>query len=79
MLALLNSRIMQFIWKEIYPEQKDVFPRLKKEQLIKIPIPYVSPEVQKILSDCVKLILHNHDEAKTLEMENTINILSYKL
>ena len=78
-LALLNSRIMQFIWKEIYPEQKDVFPRLKKEQLIKIPIPYVSPEVQKILSNCVKLILGNHDEDKTLEMENTINILTYKL
>ena len=37
-LALLNSSLVRHIWGKLFPEVKDVFPRVKKEQLVDIPI-----------------------------------------
>ena len=81
-LALLNSKLMQNIWKEIYPEQKDVFPRLKKEQLVEIPIPIVSFEQQKQITEIVDQILvekRKNPNADTSESEREIDRLVYKL
>ena len=81
-LAVLNSKLMQNIWKEIYPEQKDVFPRLKKEQLVEIPIPIVSLEQQKQITEIVNQILvkkRNNSNADTSASEREIDRLVYKL
>lgn len=79
---MLNSKLMQNIWKEIYPEQKDVFPRLKKEQLVEIPIPIVSFEQQKQITEIVDQILvekRKNPNADTSESEREIDRLVYKL
>lgn len=81
-LALLNSKLMQIIWKEIYPEQKDVFPRLKKEQLVEIPIPIVSLEQQKQITKIVDQILmekKNNTDADTSVLDHQIDKLVYGL
>ncbi len=81
-LAVLNSKLMQSIWKEIYPEQKDVFPRLKKEQLVEIPIPIVSFEQQRQISEIVDQILvekRMNPNADTSASEREIDRLVYKL
>jgi len=73
---------MQIIWKEIYPEQKDVFPRLKKEQLVEIPIPIVSLEQQKQITKIVDQILmekKNNTDADTSVLDHQIDKLVYGL
>ena len=73
---------MQNIWKEIYPEQKDVFPRLKKEQLVEIPIPIVSLEQQKQITEIVDQILvekRRNPNADMSASEREIDRLVYKL
>lgn len=81
-IALLNAKLMQSIWKEIYPEQKDVFPRLKKEQLVEIPIPVISIEQQKQIADIVDQILFEkkaNPNADTSILEYEIDKLVYQL
>ena len=81
-LALLNSKLMQIIWKEIYPEQKDVFPRLKKEQLVEIPIPIVDNTCQKKITNLVDKILNitrMNTSADTSALESEIDHLVYQL
>lgn len=76
-LAILNSRLMQHLWKEIYPEQKDVFPRLKKEQLVKIPIPKLNKKCQTILEYLVdKILVCDDNEVKSLDF--IIDLVVYK-
>ncbi len=81
-LALLNSKIMQIIWKEIYPEQKDIFPRLKKEQLVEIPIPILDKEHQQKIEEIVDSIIEikNSDSfADTSLLDNEIDNMVYEL
>ena len=81
-LALLNSKIMQIIWKEIYPEQKDIFPRLKKEQLVEIPIPILDKEHQQKIEEIVDSIIEikNSDSfADTSILDNEIDYMVYEL
>lgn len=81
-LAVLNSKVMQTIWKEIYPEQKDVFPRLKKEQLIEIPIPKVETIKQDEIIrkvDEVLAIKRTNPSADTSVLESEIDHLVYHL
>ena len=81
-IALLNAKLMQSIWKEIYPEQKDVFPRLKKEQLVEIPIPVISIEQQKQIVDIVDQILFEkkaNPNTDTSILEYEIDKLVYQL
>jgi restriction endonuclease S subunit len=81
-LAVLNSKLMQNIWKEIYPEQKDVFPRLKKEQLVEIPIPIVSFEQQKQITKIVDQILvekKKNPNADTSALEREADQKVYEL
>ena len=81
-IAVLNSKIMQTIWKEIYPEQKDVFPRLKKEQLVEIPIPKVDAvkqnEVIKIVDEILS-VKQTDFSADTSHWESEIDRFVYKL
>lgn len=81
-LALLNSKIMRLIWKEIYPEDKDIFPRIKKEQLVEIPIPIVNRERQNEIIEIVDLIISQKEKTPdydTTSLENTIDNLVCKL
>ncbi len=73
---------MQNIWKEIYPEQKNVFPRLKKEQLVEIPIPIVSFEQQKQITKIVDQILvekKKNPNADTSALEREADQKVYEL
>ena len=37
-LGVLNSKLVRYLWGRLFPEVKDVFPRVKKGQLVDIPI-----------------------------------------
>ena len=81
-LALLNSKTMQLLWKEIYPEQKDIFPRLKKEQLVEIPIPIVDKECQKKIEEIVDSIICIKDLDSYADIslfDNKIDNIVYEL
>jgi hypothetical protein len=59
-LAILNSKLSKYIWKEIFPEEKDVFPRVKKEQMVKIPIALCNSVTQAKISKLVDKILEKN-------------------
>ena len=56
-LILLNSLTVSYLWKAIFPEAKDVFPRVKKEDLIKIPIPKIPLSKQQPFIEKADLML----------------------
>lgn len=81
-LGVLNSKLMHSIWKEIYPEKKDVFPRIKKEQLVDVPIACVTTEQQKPIIALVNKILSakkQNQKTETTPWEHEIDHLVYKL
>ena len=81
-LGILNSKLMHSIWKEIYPEKKDVFPRIKKEQLVDVPIACVTKEQQKSIIALVDKILFakkQDPKTETTPWEQEIDYLVYQL
>lgn len=81
-LAILNSKFMEYLWGEIYTEKKDVFPRLKKEQLVEIPIIVADKEMQDVIAHFVDAIISEKSleiDVSTSVIENSINKLVYHL
>jgi len=52
-LAVMNSKIIQYYWKKTNSDEKKTFPKIKKEALLNIPIPEVdlSNPAEKSLHD----------------------------
>lgn len=73
---------MEYLWGEIYTEKKDVFPRLKKEQLVEIPIIVADKEMQDVIAHFVDAIISEKSleiDVSTSVIENSINKLVYHL
>lgn len=73
---------MRSIWKEIYPEVKEIFPRIKKEQLVEIPIPYINKEKQKEIITIIDKIINykkKNISYDTSALEHEIDQLVYQL
>ena len=64
--AILNSSLLKYIWKEIFPEEKDLFPRLKKEQLVEIPILNSSISSQKSICVIVDYLIFLKPKAPSI-------------
>jgi len=80
--GLINSRLNKFIWKRKFSDGKALFPKVKKSQLIEIPIANVNFENQKPIIELVNSIFiskskNNHIDTHKIEVE--IDKLVYKI
>lgn len=57
LLALLNSKLMDFIYQDLVGEQARIFPEVKPVQLFKLPIKEVDKKEQQPLIDKAKIML----------------------
>lgn len=81
-LALLDSLAIRYVWRHIFPEIKDVFPRVKKEQLVEIPIVLANEKAQKEIEVFVDQILaakRRDSKADTRALEAEIDRHVYAL
>jgi hypothetical protein len=81
-LAILNSTLARYLWGRLFSEVKDVFPRVKKEQLVDIPVcrpDKVSVEKIIALVDCVLASKRANSSADTSGWEREIDDLVYRL
>ena len=82
LLALLNSKLLDFYFFNIYSNNDKVFPHIQKNQLETIPIKDISTKEQQIFIDKVNKIIElkqNNINADTYKLENEIDELVYKL
>ena len=80
-LGILNSKLIQYIWQELFPETKKIFPRVKKEQMVNIPIIIANSESQnqiiRIVDTLIALNGENMQEINRLCSQ--IDMLVYQL
>ncbi len=82
LLALVNSKLLDFYFFNIYSNNDKVFPHIQKNQLETIPIIELEKKEQKPFIKLVNKILKLKKEtpkADTLQLENEIDMLVYKL
>lgn len=81
-LALINSKLMHFYWLKSFYDNKETFPKIKKQPLESIPVKDIELNKQKALVALVDQILtaKKHDpEAETTVLEREIDRLVYEL
>ncbi|WP_076791185.1 TaqI-like C-terminal specificity domain-containing protein [Chlorobium sp. KB01] len=82
LLALLNSRLMNYIYKRKFKSTKTVFSEIQTNTIKKLPIPNISHDVEKALTILVDYILnakHKYPETDISEYEKKIDSLVYLL
>ena len=80
LLGLLNSSLMDFLYKDLVNEDNRIFPEVKPIQLFKLPIKIASNEIQltiSIIVDKIKSEIKNSNSF--VEIEKELNQLVYKL
>ena len=80
--AIINSKLVKFFWRTMFSDGKTIFPKVKKSQLDKIPVPICSIETQDAISNIVSQILSlkkKDQKSDVFELENQIDQLVYKL
>ncbi len=55
----MNSSCLQFYWKHQLGDSKSYFPKIKKSQLVDIPICKINISLQKSFVCIVKYIMHS--------------------
>jgi len=81
-LAILNSKLINWLYNTIYPKKGNVFPEIRIGNLRKLPFPIISEAKQKPLIKLVDTILElkkNNVNADTSKLENEIDNIVYKL
>jgi len=85
-LSILNSKMIKYLWKTTYSDNKVLFPKIKGYQLKELPIKVASIEEQDLLIKLTKEILDAHKELSTSKfdadkkfLEQRINILDKKI
>ncbi len=81
-LALINSRLLDYYHYLINPEKGEALAEVKKENLEKLPIKIISEKQQKPFIEIVKQILEKkreNSEADTEELEKKIDEMVYEL
>ncbi|MFN9468268.1 MAG: TaqI-like C-terminal specificity domain-containing protein, partial [Pseudanabaena sp.] len=82
LLALLNSKLMNFLYSDLVNEDVRIFPEVKPIQLFKLPIVVPQRQIQIVLENIVNKIITAKKgdlHADTSELEKAINRLVYKL
>ncbi|MFN7638985.1 MAG: TaqI-like C-terminal specificity domain-containing protein, partial [Pseudanabaena sp.] len=82
LLALLNSKLMNFLYSDLVNEDVRIFPEVKPIQLFKLPIVVPQRQIQIVLENTVNKIITAKKgdlQADTSELEKAINRLVYKL
>lgn len=79
-LGLLNSTLMDYIYKGLVNEDNRIFPEVKPVQLFKLPIKIASYETQNIISNLVdEVISLKKQHEKTTSLEEEIDRFVYQL
>ncbi len=81
-LGLINSRLVSFYWLQRFYDNKETFPKIKKQPLHSIPIRKCARQQQKPIIDLVKKIRitkSNDPTADTKDLERQIDVLVYEL
>ena len=80
LLALINSKTLQFYWYKKHYDNKATFPKIKKAPIESLPIKKPNDEIVSSISDLVvKVIEHKKQNTDTAELENEIDQLIYQL
>ena len=82
LLALFNSKLMDFLYKDLVNEDARVFPEVKPVQLFKLPIAIgTKPQQSKIETTANKIIAakKSNPNADTTALEKEIDQLIYQL
>jgi hypothetical protein len=82
LLAILNSKLMNFLYSDLVNEDVRIFPEVKPIQLFKLPIVVPQRQIQIVLENIVNKIITAKKgdlHADTSELEKAINRLVYKL
>jgi tRNA1(Val) A37 N6-methylase TrmN6 len=83
--GILNSHLMAVYWHHMFSDFKQLFPKIKKEHLVKIPIPDISKNTsidESIFQNIHELVLKRMDERNKLEhakIEEKLNNEMYHL
>ena len=80
--AIINSKLIKFIWRTLYSDGKTIFPKVKKSQLDMIPVPICDIKNQDLICEILSQIIsikkiNGKDDVKVLE--NEIDQLVYQL
>lgn len=82
-LALLNSKLLDFFYKKRFSTKKeDAFPEIQTYLYEQLPIPAVSKEIQKRFVEIVDFILFNKSQnpsTNTIDKEKQIDLMTYRL
>lgn len=79
LLALLNSKLMDFIYRDLVNEDNRIFPEVKPIQLFKLPIKIANKLEQAPIIDRVAKILSAPDAPEVPQLEAEIDQLVYAL
>ncbi len=72
LFAFINSNLIKYYWNKLFSDNKALFPKIKKSQLIEIPIKAdISTEIQNRIENCV---YQNQIQSESFyELLNTFN------
>ncbi|HNP20136.1 MAG TPA: TaqI-like C-terminal specificity domain-containing protein [Fulvivirga sp.] len=81
-LAILNSKLYGFYFRKFYSEEDDLFPKIKVNELKRLPFKLPNNETEKKLADSAMEILEGKEKNPNFDstdIENNIDQLVYKL
>jgi len=81
-LAVLNSKLYGFYFRKFYSEEDDLFPKIKVNELKRLPFKLPSNETEKKLADSAMEILERKEmnsNFDSTDIENNIDQLVYQL
>jgi adenine-specific DNA-methyltransferase len=80
LLAIINSKTLQFYWLKKYYDNKTTFPKIKKDPIESLPIIKPNDEMLSLISNLVAAaIAYKEQSIDTTELENQIDQLVYQL
>lgn len=81
-LAILNSKLYGFYFRKFYSEEDDLFPKIKVNELKRLPFKLPNNETEKKLADSAMEILEGKEKDPNFDftdIENQIDQLVYQL
>lgn len=80
LLALINSKLIQFYWFKKYYDNKTTFPKIKKNPIESLPIKAPTEDELVELAELVNNVLKSKkNEIETIDIETQIDQLVYQL
>jgi len=80
LLGILNSQVTKFYWLTVNSDNKETFPKIKKEPLESIPIPTTDNIIQNLISKIVNYVhIQKRNNIDLNFFESIINAIVYEL